>query len=102
MFIQTLRCDIPCSDFQSHGSHPSSEKTPFNLLQYQPRQTAAAVFRRDSDSRNMADAILFDDSYTEGAHLVIFGSDLARDGVWIREQITKSLALVSLAVDKTA
>src|SRR5262245_15607590 len=102
MFIQSLRCNILSSNFQSHGCHASSNEASFDLLQYQPRQTTAAIFRRDSDSCDMPDAVLFNDSDGEGAHLVIFRPDLARNGIGIREQVTKRLALVCLAVDETA
>src|SRR5262245_53774737 len=102
MVIQFLRRNVSGSNFQSHAYNSSGNKASFDLLQYQSRQPTAAIFRRDSDSRDMSDSVFFNNPDGEGAHLVIFRPDLARDGVWIREQVAKRLALVSLAVDKTA
>src|SRR5262245_62852042 len=98
MFIQFLRRNVSGSNFQSYGCHSSGNQASFDLLQYQSRQTTAAIFRRASHSCDMSDSVFFNDPDGEGAHLVIFRSDLARDGVWIREQVAKRLALVSLAV----
>jgi len=78
------------------------EEGSLGLLPISISLNTAAIFRRDSEGRDMPDAILFDDSDGEGAHLVIFRPGFwARNGVGFESSNERSRARKP-PVDKTA
>src|SRR5262245_2489870 len=66
LFVEFLRRLVLHSNFQSEGGHATSGEAAFDFVQNQSCKSTTAIFRRDSDRRDMADAILFDDADGKG------------------------------------